>query len=51
MLTSSSDSSNVLNEHADVDQYGSFGMPSEMPYKNYPESLMNKNEIPIELSC
>ena len=41
----------VLNEHENADQYGSFAIPSEiMPYQSYPESLVNQNEIPIELS-
>ena len=39
-----------FNEHEDVDQYGSFAIPSKiMPYQSYPESLVNQNEIPIEL--
>ena len=52
MLTSSSGTNYVLNEHEDVDQYGSFAIPSEIiPYQSYPESLVNQNEIIIELSC
>ena len=52
MLTSSSGTNYILNEHEDVGQYGSFAKPSEiMPYQSYPESLVNQNEIPIELSC
>ena len=49
---SSSGTNYVPNEHEDVDQYGSFTIPSEiMPYQSYPKSLVNQNEIPIELSC
>ena len=52
MLTSSSSTNYVLNEHEDVDQYESFAIPSEiMLYQSYPESLVNQNEIPIELLC
>ena len=51
ILTSSSGTNYVLNEH-DVDQYGSFAMPSKIkPYQNYPESVVNQNEIHIELLC
>ena len=49
---SSSESDYVPNEHEDVDQYGSFTIPSKiMPCKSYPESLVNQNEIPIESMC
>ena len=52
MLTSSSGTNYVLNGHDDVDQYDSYGIPSKiMPYQSYPKSLVNQNEIPIELSC
>ena len=52
MLTSSSGTNYVLNEHEDINQYGSFSMPSEMMlYQSDPESLVNQNEILIELSC
>ena len=52
MLTSSPDSNYVPNEHEDVDQYGSFAIPSKiMLYLSHPESLVNQNEILIELSC
>ena len=52
MLTSSSGTNYVLNEHEDVDQYGSFSIPSELVlYQSTPESLVNQNEIPVELSC
>ena len=52
VLTSSSGTNYVPNEHEDVDQYGSFTIPSTiMPCLNYPESLVNQNEIPIELLC
>ena len=49
---SSSGTNHVLNEHEDVNQYGSFAKPSEMMlYLSHPESLGNQNEIPIELLC
>ena len=52
MLTSSSGTNYVPNDHKDVDQYGSFAIPSKiMPCKSYPASLMNQNEIPVDLSC
>ena len=42
----------VPNEHEDVDQYDSFALASDsMPYQSHLESLMNQNEILIELSC
>ena len=50
MLTSSSGTENVPNEYADLDQYVSFAIPSEiMPCKSYPVSLVNQNETPIDL--
>ena len=52
VLTSSSGTNYVPNEHEGVDQYGSFSIPSELVlYQNHPESLVNENEIPVELSC
>ena len=52
MLTSSSGKNHVPNEHEDVDQYDTYAIQSEIiPCWSYPESLINKNEIPIELSC
>ena len=52
LLTSSSGINYVLNKHDYFDQYGSFAIPSElMPRYSYPASLVNQNEIPIELSC
>ena len=52
MLTSSSGTNYVPNEHEGVDQYGSFSIPSELVlYQSHPESLMNENEIPVQLSC
>ena len=52
MLTNSSGTNYVLNKHEDVDRYGSFAIPSEIIlYEIYPESLVNQNEIFIELSC
>ena len=52
VLTSSSGTNHVLNEHEGVDQYGSFATPSElMLYQSHPESFVKQNEILIELSC
>ena len=52
MLTSSSGTNYVPNEHENGDQYGSFAIPSEtMPCLSYPVSLVNQNETPVELSC
>ena len=52
VLTSSSDTNNVSNEHEGVDQYGSFTIPSKlMLYQSHPESSENQIEILIELSC
>ena len=52
VLTSSSGTNYVPNEHEDIDQYGSFTIPSELVlYQSHPESLVNQNDIPVELSC
>ena len=52
VLTSSSGTNYVPNEHEDIDQYGSFAIPSKiMPCYTYPASLVNQTEIPIELLC
>ena len=52
VLTSSSDINYVPNKHEDVDQYGSFAIPFKlMLYQSHPESLVNQNEILIDLSC
>ena len=52
VLTSSSGTIYVPNKHEDFDQYGSFTIPSKiMSCESYPETLVNKNEIPVELSC
>ena len=49
---SSSGTNYVPNEHEGFDRYGSFAIPSElMLYQDHPKSLVNKNEILIELSC
>ena len=49
MLTSSSSTNHIPNEHEDVDQYDSNATPSKiMPFQSYPKSLVNQNEIPIE---
>ena len=50
MLTSLSGTNYVPNEHKGVDQYGSFSSKLVL-YKSHPESLVNQNEILIELSC
>ena len=48
MLTSSTGTNYVLNEHEDLDQYDSFAIPSKiMPCCNYPANLGNQNEIPV----
>ena len=52
VLMSSSGTNYVPNEHEGVDQYGSFSIPSELVlYQSLLESLVNQNEILIELSC
>ena len=52
MLTTSSGTNYVVNEHENVNQYGSLAIPSEiMLYQSHHESLVNQNEILIELSC
>ena len=52
MLTSSSGANHFPNEHEDIDKYGSFSIPSELVlYQSHPESLVNQNEILIELLC
>ena len=52
MLTSSSGTNYVPNEHEGVDQYGSFSKPFELVlYQSHPESLVSQNEILIELLC
>ena len=52
VLTSSSGTNYAPNEHEGVDLYGSFSIPSELVlYQSHSESLVNQNEILIELSC
>ena len=52
VLTSSSDTDYISNEHEGVHQYGSFAIPSKlMLYQSHPESSLNQNEVLIELSC
>ena len=52
MLTSSSGTNHVPNEHEDVDQYDSYAIPAKiMPCESYPKGLVNQTEILIELSC
>ena len=51
ILTSSTGTNYVPNEHEDVDQYVLFAIPYEiMLYQSHPESLVNQNGILIELS-
>ena len=52
VLTKSSGTNYVPNEHEGFDQHGSFSIPSELVlYQSHTESLVNQNEILIELSC
>ena len=52
VLTNSSGTNYVPNEHEGVDQYGSFALPPDlMLYQSHPESLVYQNEILIGLSC
>ena len=52
VLTSSSGTNYVPNKQEDIDQYGLFSIPSELGlYQSHPESLVNQNEIPVELLC
>ena len=52
MLTSSSGTNYVPNEHEDIDQYGSFTIPSKvMPYQSHPASLVDLLDKLIELLC
>ena len=51
MFTSSSDSNYIQDEHDDFDQFDPYKMISKiMPFYSYPASLVNKNEIPVDLS-
>ena len=51
MLTRSSGTNYVLNEHEDVDQYGPYAIPFElMPCYKYPASLVHQFEILIDPS-
>ena len=52
VLMSSSGTNYVPNKHKGVDQYGSFALPPDlMLYQSHLESLVNQNEILIELLC
>ena len=52
MLTSSSGTNHIPNEHEYVDQYDPYVIPFEiMPWLSYPVSMVNKNEIPVDLFC
>ena len=49
-LTSSSSTNYVPDEQEDVDQYGSFTIPSKIMLSySYPENLVDQNEIPVDL--
>ena len=49
MLTSSSGTNYVLNQHEDVEQYGPYVILFEvMPCYSYPASLVNQSEIFID---
>ena len=51
VLTSSSDSNYVPNKYEDVDQYDPYVILFDiMPCLSYPESLLNQNGIPVDLS-
>ena len=51
MLTRSTGTNYVPNEHEDVVQHDPHAIPSDtMPCQSYPESLVNQNEIPVDLS-
>ena len=51
VLTSSSGTNYVLNDHEGIDQYGSFSTIRVSAIQSHPESLVNQNEIPVELLC
>ena len=52
MLMSSSGTKYVLNEHEDVNRYGSFAIPSEIVlYQSHSDSLVNQNEILTDSLC
>ena len=52
MLTNSSGTNYVLNEHEEVGQNGPYVILSEvMPCYSYPASLVNQFEILIDSSC
>ena len=49
MLTNSSGTNYVLNEHEDVGQYGPYMiLPEVMPRYRYPASLLDQFEILID---
>ena len=50
VLTSSSSTNYVPNEHEDIDQYGLFSIPS-MPYQSHPANLVDLLDKLIELLC
>ena len=52
VLMSSYGTNYVLDEHEDIDWYGSFAIPSKkMLCQSHPESLVNQNENLIDSSC
>ena len=40
----------ILNDNKNLGQYDQNAIPSQMPCYSYSASLMNQNEIPIELT-
>ena len=52
VLTSSTGTNYGLNDQEDLDQYGSFTIPSKiMPYQSHPVSLVDLLDKLIELLC
>ena len=51
LLTSSSNTNYVPNEHAHFDQYDPFDPSDIMICSIYPESMVNQHEIPVDLMC
>ena len=51
-VNSASGSNCVIHEHEDIDQYGSYAIPSEvLPCYSYHASLVNQFEILIDPLC
>ena len=52
VLTISSDTNHILEEHGDFNQLGPYEIPSDiMPRYIYPVRFVDQNKIRIELSC